>query len=182
MRNTKEILTGFCVYLFLNFFLCHVYGKDFFDANISTYIPDTSVNISAVQVADSNVYFTDSYGIHYQCDYHLSIKGFIRLSDGTRIWVEIEGKGSPLLLIQGVPGNVLGNGGQAQAKPVVELSPTNPVTEDNTYEIDHIYISSSRSYPVEFSDELDGQISEVIFTAKTQKSLEINNEAYQMDC
>jgi hypothetical protein len=76
----------------------------------------------------------------------------------------------------------IGNGGQAQAKPVVELSPTDPVTEDNIYEIDHIYISSSRSYPAQFSDELDGKISEVVFTAKTQKSLEINNEEYQMDC
>jgi DNA-binding Xre family transcriptional regulator len=74
----------------------------------------------------------------------------------------------------------IGNRGQAHAIPVVQLSPIKPVLEDNTYMIDHIYISSARSYPAQFSDELDGKISEVIFTAKTTKSIEINNEIYSI--
>jgi proline iminopeptidase len=103
MKQTKLIRIGLCVCI-LNSFLCHAHGKEFFNANILPHIPDTSINISAIEVADTNIYFTDFQGIHYQCDYQIPVKGFIRLSDGTRIWIEIEGKGSPLLLIQGGPG------------------------------------------------------------------------------
>jgi hypothetical protein len=76
----------------------------------------------------------------------------------------------------------IGNGGQAQVKAAAELRPADPVFEDEVYEVDHIYITSSRYYPNEYSEELSGRISEVLFTAKTQKAIEIKDEQYAMEC
>ena len=61
------------------------------------------INEDVLCYIDTVVCFSDTFGIHCQCDYPLTKKGFILLSDSTRIWIEIEGKGKPLLLIQGGP-------------------------------------------------------------------------------
>jgi hypothetical protein len=63
----------------------------------------SELNLSSIHFFDTTICFTDTFGIHCPCDYALSKKGFLTLSDGTRIWMEIEGKGEPLLLIQGGP-------------------------------------------------------------------------------
>jgi len=47
--------------------------------------------------------FKDSYGEHFSCRYEKSIKGYLYLEDSTKVWVELEGKGNPVLLIQGGP-------------------------------------------------------------------------------
>jgi proline iminopeptidase len=61
------------------------------------------LDVCKVNISDTLVYFSDSFGVHFQCDYQLSRKGFIKVSDSSKIWIEFEGKGNPLLLIQGGP-------------------------------------------------------------------------------
>ena len=63
----------------------------------------SKIDLSSITFSDTTTCFTDTFGTHCQCDYPLTKKGFITVSDGTKIWIEIEGKGEPLLLIQGGP-------------------------------------------------------------------------------
>ena len=89
-RTNKLIVKGLLFSLFITMIGCDSVKK-------------SEIDVSLIDFPDTTVYFTDTFGTHYQCDYPLSRKGFIKVSDGTRIWIEIEGKGSPLLLIQGGP-------------------------------------------------------------------------------
>lgn len=62
-----------------------------------------AIKVDAISECAHPCSFKDSKGEHFACDYWTNQKGYIALKDSTKIWVEIEGNGSPLLLIQGGP-------------------------------------------------------------------------------
>jgi len=70
------------------------------------------------------------------------------------------------------------NAGTAQIQAVKSPSPINPDLEDEVYDIDLLNVISSQCYSEEVSNELSGNICEVIITAQTNNNIVIIDEQY----
>lgn len=71
-------------------------------------------------------------------------------------------------------------GGGGVVQPVAKAAGTNPEPGKGEFPFDHLYITSERCYTEDSVEELDGNISQVIFTPKVSEQIFITDEVYKM--